>query len=640
MTGESRSKSNYFKSFMRRGLVDEASFSAALKPMVDEALTKRSRAFASWFVRALMRFLQPLPGALCLAIGLGVAAPHAAFAENPVVIEGVNHDDREAILDLLPDRDRPTTLFEAERIAEEAASRATAWLRSEGYYAAEVTPETQTEPPSARLRIAPGARFHFADPSVAFTGAPPTAEAQSFARDAIAVLHPGAPARAGDVLSAEAEAVSRLQRSGYADAKAGPRRVVVDHATALVTPAFDIEAGDFVRLGKVRAQPGDVFRRRFIERLANWDEGEPYDPEKLARLRRDLSSTGAVSRISTRLVPSDTPGVRDVVLDIEPAKRNVYEVGLGFSTTEGAGFDGEWTRRNFSGRADSLALGFTLSEKTQDVSLTLTRPHAAGLGHAQHFTASLEHEDTDAFSRQGFELSAAVEAESRLRFGLSYGVALSGDTYDEASGVENALSLTTFGEVRRDTTGSPLDARHGSIVTLRAEPTFSTGDASVAFVRAIADGRIYRSFGTEENWTLAGRARTGWLAPFSGDANDAPPDRRFYAGGGGSVRGYAYNSIYPKERDALGLSPGGQGALELSGEVRYRFAENFGLVTFLDGGNAFDDWGDAADLRWAAGVGFRYNLGFAPLRADIAFPLDAEDGDDAFALYISIGQAF
>src|SRR5262245_49609806 len=104
--------------------------------MVDEALTTRVRAFAHCFVRAVMRALSPLPGALksgafCVALGLGAAAPGAAFAENPVTIEGVNHDDREAILDLLPDRDRPTTLFEAERIAEEAASRATAWLRSE-----------------------------------------------------------------------------------------------------------------------------------------------------------------------------------------------------------------------------------------------------------------------------------------------------------------------------------------------------------------------------------------------------------------------------------------------------------------------------------------------------------------------------
>ena len=450
----------------------------------------------------------------------------------------------------------------------------------------------------------------------------------------------GQAARAGEVLSAEADAVVILQRAGYADAKAGPRRVVVDHATNLVTPEFALEAGDFVRLGKVRAEPDNVFREGFVRRLANWREGQPYDPEKISRLRRDLSSTGAVSRVSTRLVPSDTPGVRDVVLDFEPAKRNVYELGLGFSTTEGIGFDAEWTRRNFSGRADSLALGLTLGEKTQEVSVGLTRPHASGLGHAQHFTASVSHEETDAYARQGFELSASVDSDTRLRFGTSYGVSLSGDTYDKSSGIENAIVLGSFLESRRDTTGQPLDARRGSIVTFRAEPTVSTGDATLAFLRTTADGRIYRSFGTNDRWTLAGRTRAGWLTPLTGDADDVPPDRRFYAGGGGSVRGYAYNAIYPKERDALGLTPGGQGNLELAGEARYRFADNFGIVAFLDGGNAFDDWGDATDFKWGAGLGFRYNLGFAPLRADIAFPLNGDDSDDAFALYISLGQAF
>ena len=80
--------------------------------------------------------------------------------------------------------------------------------------------------------------------------------------------------------------------------------------------------------------------------------------------------------------------------------------------------------------------------------------------------------------------------------------------------------------------------------------------------------------------------------------------------------------------------------LEGSVEVRWRLTERWGVAAFVDGGAAFDDWGDATDLSYGAGFGVRYDLGFAPLRADIAFPLDDGESSADFALYISLGQAF
>ncbi len=153
-------------------------------------------------------------------------------------------------------------------------------------------------------------------------------------------------------------------------------------------------------------------------------------------------------------------------------------------------------------------------------------------------------------------------------------------------------------------------------------------------------GELYESFAKDDRVTLAARLRAGWLEALAGAADDAPPDRRFYAGGGGSVRGYDYNSIYPRERDLLGLSPGGRGLLEGSLEARWRFGEHLGAAAFVDGGAAFDDWSDAGDLRLGVGIGARYDLGFAPLRVDIAFPLDDRDAAPDYALYISLGQAF
>jgi translocation and assembly module TamA len=587
-----------------------------------------------------MRAFPIVPAAFVAALGL-VAESAPAAADSPVVLEGADEQMREAIHDLLPDRDRPTSLFDAERIAEEAAARTLAWLRSEGYYGAVVMPEASEAPAVARVIIEAGPRVEFEAPQITYAGTAPNNDAREAAALAIADINAGAPARAQAVLEAEAAALAALQDAGYADAVIGERRVVVDHAATRVSAEFRFEAGQIARLGGVRAEPATVFRPSFIADLRNWEHGEVYTPRAIARLRRDLTSTGAVSLVATRLAPPGLDGTRDVIVDVEPSRRNAYELGLSYSTTEGAGVAAAWTRRNFSRRADALTVSATLAEMQQGVSADWTRPHAAGLGHTVTLGAEAEREDLAAYTRQGIALYGSVDASPRLRVGRSYGLRLSADQYDNISGdVTEAVVLSAFGAMRHDTTEVRFDPRDGSIVEARLEPSVSAGSASLVFARAIAEGRIYESFGAEDRLTLAARVRAGWLEALSGSADDVPPDRRFYAGGGGSVRGYDYNSIYPRERDALGLTPGGQGLVEGSLEARWRFGEHWGAAAFLDGGAAFDNWSQAGDLSWGVGVGARYDLGFAPLRVDVAFPLDRDGASDDFALYISIGQAF
>jgi len=587
-----------------------------------------------------MRAKSTAPAAIVAALGV-LAAPTLAWARSPVVIEGVDHDMRVAIMALLPDRDAPTSLFDAERISEEAAARATAYLRSEGYYAATVTPDATETPPSARLVIALGERFIFGAPQIVFEGDAPDASAINAAHAALGHVAANTPARAADVLEAEGTALAALQELGYADAAAGERRVVVDHATGRVNVEYHLNAGTLAHLGRVRAEPSTLFRRHFVSSLQNWEDGELYHPQSISRLRRDIVSTGAVSVATTHLAPPGANGVRDVIIDVEPARRNAYELGFSYSTTDGAGVEAEWTRRNLTGRADSLTLNATLAEMQQSLGVEWALPHAAGLDHTVRYGATIGREDLDAYTHDSVALYASVDAMPRIRVGRSYGVRLSTDHYDNTTGgVQDAVVLSGFGDLRNDSTEASLDPRDGSIVDLRVEPSVSTGDETLGFVRGIADARVYESLLDHDALTLAARAKIGWLEALAGNPDDVPPDRRFYAGGGGSVRGYTYNSIYPHERDALGLAPGGQGLVEGSIEARWRFSPHWGAAAFVDGGSAFDDWSNATDFRWGVGVGVRYDLGFAPLRFDIAVPLDRDEAHDDFALYVSLGQAF
>src|SRR3546814_7360599 len=115
------------------------------------------------------------------------------------------------------------------------------------------------------------------------------------------------------------------------------------------------------------------------------------------------------------------------------------------------------------------------------------------------------------------------------------------------------------------------------------------------------------------------------------------PSRRFYAGGGGSVRGYGYQDIGP--RDANDDPIGGRGLAELSVEARIRFG-NFGVVPFIDAGNISTDFlPDLNDFQVGAGIGVRYYTSFGPIRVDVGTPINPQPGDPRIAVYVSLGQA-
>ena len=137
--------------------------------------------------------------------------------------------------------------------------------------------------------------------------------------------------------------------------------------------------------------------------------------------------------------------------------------------------------------------------------------------------------------------------------------------------------------------------------------------------------------------TLAGRTRLGTII---GAARDRiAPSRRFYAGGGGSVRGYGFQELGP--HDPVFDDPiGGRSLTEFSLEARIRVGD-FGIVPFVDAGNvSTTPLPRFGNLQFGAGIGARYHTRFGPIRIDVGTPINPRRGDPRIAVYVSLGQAF
>jgi translocation and assembly module TamA len=578
-------------------------------------------------------------------------ASSAVHADEPTAtIEGVEDRGlREAIQRVIAQaKTTPQSRSEARRRAREAGDDAISVLRSEGYYAYLVDPDvSETDPPRAVVRITPGPLFVLADPTVDWTGAPPDEGVRTRAMTA-ANLRPGAPGRAADVLGAEGRVVAEAQKLGYADAVAEPREVIVDHADHTVRPTLRIAAGDLTKLDGVELVTKGRSNPAWIRGLTPWKPGDVYAPDDVAELERRLRDTGVYDGVSVALAAKDkvTPdGLRPVVVTVSDRLPHTIELGAGYSTSEGTGVDARWIRYNRLHRADTTTLTARLAELDSRIEAELSLPHWRRPQQTLKLDTAIFRDTTDAYDETGLQLSADLTRRLKPTVYRTYGIGLDltqtlERTANEGRTIGQTLNLATFSTLAAyawDRSDDVLDPHRGWRIQAQVEPTAITGDTTLAYVSTQAQGSLYIPFDKENRTVAAGRLKVG--AMLGGRIPDVPAARRFYAGGGGSVRGYAYQAIGPRLPD--NTPQGGLSLFEGSLELRHRFTQRWGGVAFIDtGAIGTNELPKAEDFRTGVGVGVRYDLGFGPIRADIAVPLGKREGDPAFQIYLSIGQSF
>jgi translocation and assembly module TamA len=559
----------------------------------------------------------------------------------------------------------PESRFEARRRAREAAADALALLRSEGYYLPTVSAEVADGPPlRALVRIEVGPRFRFKSTAVDWRGPPPEAGAQAAARKGVD-LADGAPGRAADVIAAEGRAVAALEKLGYADAKVEPRQVVVDDADQTVRPVLVIAAGERVRLDGVQVITKGRTNPAWVRGLAPWKSGDVYDSAKVAKLERRLLDVGVYDSVTVALAPKGeaTGALRPVIVNIADRPKNTIELGASYSnapiyyteagvlagdlTGQGSGVDGKWITYNRLRRADTITLTGQIYDIQQKFDVDLALPGWRRPDQVLRLGAGVTADQTPAFR----DIDGGVRLTAERDFTKTTYVTLGGaldytDTREETAinllarpvGQDLRLFIVTgLAGFALDRSDNYLNPTRGWQIQARIEPTAITGDESLAYLKAVGQASAYAPLDSSASTVIAGRLRLGSI--LGGQLPAVPADRRFFAGGGGSVRGYGYQAVGPRLSDNTPF--GGLSLFESSFEVRRRLTDQWGLVAFADAGSVGEgQLPSFSAVSTGVGLGLRYNLGFAPFRIDVATPLNPRKGDAAVQVYVSIGQSF
>ncbi|HEU0066026.1 MAG TPA: autotransporter assembly complex family protein [Sphingomonas sp.] len=542
----------------------------------------------------------------------------------------------------------PANAAQLDRRAREDADLLVSLLRGAGYYDARVA--TRVEPvvrtgskPAVVLVATPGVLYRFA--SVAIPGLAATGDQAAPLAEAFGV-RPGAPVDADAIVGGQAALATRIADRGFPFARVGDPAIVVDRAAKTATLDMAVRPGALLRFGKVVAAPGNrVFDAAHVREIARFTPGDPYDQSSVDDLRRALIQTGLVSQVEVKPVPGQAAGTVDVSVKLDPAPPHTIAAELGYGTGEGARAEVSWTHRNLFPPEGALTLRSVLGQQEQLGSVVFRRNNFRGRDRVLTLQLAATNLNRDAYQAKTFLLAGSLERQTNIFFQKAWTWSLGAEllTSDERDVIAStgAPRRRTFfigalpTSLNYDGSDDLLNPTRGFRLGGRISPEASLQGRVFGYARLQVDASGYRPIG--ERIVLAARTRLGTIAGAPRD--QVAPSRRFYAGGGASVRGYGFQSIGP--RDPNNDPIGGRSLAEFSIEARVKAFGSIGIVPFLDAGNIYTAaLPDFTGMRFGTGLGLRYYSNFGPIRIDVGTPINPQRGDSRIAVYVSLGQAF
>jgi translocation and assembly module TamA len=584
----------------------------------------------------LFRFLFFLSVCLLILSAEAVAASESVR----VVVEGLSGRELanvEAVLAVPPAliQEGKVDRLWLERFERQVPGKVREALETFGYYRPAISTRMDTpEEGVSRLTVLvdPGEPVRLATVRVQVQG--PGASESALAKAASDF-----PLHAGDVLrhdvyeKSKGELQSKAVERGYLDAHFPVHTIRLDVAGSEADIDLVLETGGQYRFGDVRFFGAPRYPRPYLQTFLDFKPGEAYSPEKILQTQLNLATA---ERFRSVVVQPDRAGAKDytVPLNVEltPSPQKVVRLGVGYTTDYGPGFSVRYEDLNVMDSAQKLESELNLSQRLQGLALRYIFPGSTDFKSYTGTRFSAQREDTVSYTSK----SVLAEVERTRGFGRDRlgSIYLQLQKEDSTAGGDTTDSFllvpgVRFSESRYD---SIIRATKGFHYKLEARGTTQSFGSDVGFAQFLGYGDVL--FPLPGRFSIKIRGQAG-ATSMNGDFMDVPITFRFFTGGDNSVRGYAYQSLGPK--DAQGDVVGGKHLLVGSVELVRAIGTNWGAAAFYDTGNAFDDI-DTLQFAQGAGLGVRYYTPVGPIRLDIARQVGVSDPEYRF--HFTIGMQF
>ncbi|MBV7298878.1 autotransporter assembly complex protein TamA [Enterovibrio paralichthyis] len=571
-----------------------------------------------------MRTKRLIPWALCAAVVL----PTGAFADVSFDIKGIDGELEKNVaiyLAAIPASDRRLTFRFQSRVKDEVEKA----MQALGYFAPvikySIEDEKAKDDATVVLDITPGEPVRIKQVDIQLTG-------DALHDKAFAKLLATAP-KVGDVLnqgqydSLKSAIQSLAVRRGYFDADYTLSRLEVAPGLNEAFIRLYFNSGMRYHFGDVYYHNSQINEDR-LNTMLTFKEGDPYLVSDLGAFNQALSNTGWFSSV---LVEAGVDDLRDgrvpISVNLEPAARNQFETGIGYSTDTGPRVKIGWKKPWFNSRGHSLNTDLYISKPKQTLESTYKIPLEDV--QREYYQVQVGLENLDNNDTQSLEWTSSISRHWKFDTGWQRAVYVrwlySDYTQGNVSDISNlVLPGVNFSRVRSRGGAMPSWGDKQSI-------TFEAGDpallSDISIFRVVGQTAWIRSL--NDNNRFFTRLNAGGI--FTSDFERVPPSLRFFAGGDNSIRGYSYESISPL--DSSGQLEGGAYLTTGTLEYNYRLTGNWWGAVFTDAGDAWTS--STPEWKTSVGVGIRWESPVGPIRFDIAHGF--ENTSDDFMIHFSLG---
>ncbi len=334
--------------------------------------------------------------------------------------------------------------------------------------------------------------------------------------------------------------------------------------------------------------------------------GEFFDQSKIGEFSLNMASTGyfdnAIARANAEKAENLTVPI-EVIL--QPKPKDLYQFGVGFSTDTRARFSIDWKRPWVNLDGHELGAKLYLSDPRKSLSLDYRIPKANPLNDFLNYRVTVKQttENQTQSDNVGFEILRQWGAENKQEWDKIGFVSLERESFIQGIQDEQTVTLlmpgVTFNRTRKN---GDIFVNWGDRQQLTVQAASKSVVSDIDLFKILLRTKWIREFG-KHRWTW--RADAGAIA--TNDFDRVPSSQRFFAGGDQSVRGFGHNELSefviieqdgkPDDIELLG----GKYLAVASVEYAFQIAEKWRIATFIDAGNATNEF--ASDIATGVGVG-------------------------------------
>lgn len=479
-------------------------------------------------------------------------------------------------------------------------------------------------------------------------------------------LQPGKPYVLEALKADEKYLKDAYGRVGYVHARV-ESKIQFTGQPAQVAVVFDVQEGLKITVGEITITGNRLTQDKVILRALDLRPEDVADASAVKTAQDRLMQSELFSQADISFIPTSDPNVENILVNVEEKPTTQFILGAGVSSNQGLIGNVSLVQKNFdlyrwprgwddpgafrgAGQTARIVAQPGTQQSEYNISWTdpafLDRDLRLDVTPISYFKREWDSHGSTSYdeSRLGAQaaLTKALTRELSATVGLkAQDIDISNVqpwSPDDVFKVEGRSILTTANvRLERNTTDNYFAPTTGSREGVGIEQAGALG-GDYSFTKFFIDGKRFWTvtedvLGRRSVFSLKGQAATA--------TSDTPIFERYYAGGQGSVRGFAFRGIGPVQRE----QPIG-GDFLIVGTSEYEFpiyGRNLRGVVFLDAGDVEKDI-SIHTIRVSAGFGVRLQLDIfgapIPISLDFGFPLAKASDDQTQIVSFSIGVTF